>query len=159
MADGLDQTLAPEFAAVLERAKAGGAPELYTLTPREARRQYLDGVRALAGTPPAVAATAFHEIESQDARLPARLYRPLGAGRDALPILAYFHGGGWSFGDLDTHDHICRWLCLESRGIVLSVDYRLVPEHKFPAAVDDALAAVEWTAVNAHRIGADPARL
>lgn len=159
MTDNPDQTLAPEFAAILERAKCAGAPELHTLSPQQARRQYTDGVRAVAGDPPAVVAAESREIESQGIKLGARLYRPESSGQSLPPILVYFHGGGWSFGDLDTHDHICRWLCLESRSLIFSIDYRLAPEHKFPAAVDDALAAVEWTARNAHLIGADPAKL
>ncbi len=76
-----------------------------------------------------------------------------------MPVLAYFHGGGFVIGDLDTHDTICRVLCRASGAMVFSVDYRLAPEHRFPAAVEDALAAVAWLEGHAGEIGGDPTRL
>jgi acetyl esterase len=89
--------------------------------------------------------------------LPIRIYTPQRSGPH--PVLVYFHGGGWVVGDLDTQDMICRGLCYGAECLVVSVDYRLAPEHKFPAAADDAYAATQWVARNAASIGGDPARL
>ena len=89
--------------------------------------------------------------------IPVRIYRPDSAGPH--PILVYFHGGGWVVGDLDTQDMICRGLCHGAKCVVVSVDYRLAPEHRFPAAVDDCYAAVEWCAVHGRAIGGDPDHL
>jgi len=87
--------------------------------------------------------------------LPVRIYKPQVEG--PRPILVYFHGGGWVVGDLDTQDMICRGLCHGAECIVVSVDYRLAPEHRFPAAVDDCYAALVWSAAHAGEIGGDPA--
>jgi len=89
--------------------------------------------------------------------LRVRVYRP--ASGEPLPGLLWFHGGGWAVGSLDSHDPICRHLALTTPCRVLSVDYRLAPEHPFPAAVDDCWAAVEWAAREANELGIDPARL
>ncbi len=90
--------------------------------------------------------------------IPVRVYRPRGAD-DGLPILLYCHGGGWVIGNLDTHDHACRELCVGAGCLVVSVDYRLAPEAKFPAAVHDSWAALQWVAANAEDLGGDPARI
>ncbi|MBX8687528.1 alpha/beta hydrolase fold domain-containing protein [Mycobacterium sp. 20091114027_K0903767] len=93
--------------------------------------------------------------------IPVRIYHPLdsaGAGT-GLPVLVYFHGGGFVLCDLDSHDSCCRRLANGIGAIVVSVDYRLAPEHPYPAAVDDALAATEWVAAHAGELGGDPARL
>jgi acetyl esterase len=90
----------------------------------------------------------------------ARLYTPHRAEPgDPRPLLVYLHGGGWVSGDLDTHDGPCRLLAAEGGALVLAVDYRRAPEHEFPAAVEDALAAFEWAVANASDLGADPARI
>jgi acetyl esterase len=89
-----------------------------------------------------------------------RLYRPLGSATEArLPALVYFHGGGWVIGDLDTHDTLCRQLANGSGCAVVSVDYRLAPEHRFPCAVDDSLAATQWVSRHAAELGLDASRL
>ena len=89
-----------------------------------------------------------------------RLYRPLGASEDeALPVLVYYHGGGWTIGDLDTHDVPCREFANLARCAVASVDYRLAPEHKLPAAFDDAVAATHWVHAHARSLGIDASRL
>jgi acetyl esterase len=87
-----------------------------------------------------------------------RLYRPVAAPA-VLPLLIYFHGGGWTIGDLDTHDVPCRLLALAAGCAVLSVDYRMGPEHRFPAAVDDCIAATRWAREHARELGVDPKRI
>jgi acetyl esterase len=87
----------------------------------------------------------------------SRLYHP--AASTSIGLVVYFHGGGWVVGDLETHDHICRTMAVNTGHAVLSVDYRLAPEHKFPAAVDDAIAATKWAYDNASELGVDAARL
>jgi acetyl esterase len=92
--------------------------------------------------------------------IPLRLYRGLGAAAGApLPLLVYFHGGGWTIGDLDTHDIVCRTLANKARCAVIAVDYRMGPEHKFPAAVEDCIAATRWVAERAAALGVDAARI
>jgi acetyl esterase len=96
-------------------------------------------------------------IPSPNGDIPARLYLP-GAGKE-YPLLVYFHGGGWVIGGLDTADNVSRFFCRHIPCAVLSVDYRLAPEHPFPAAVEDAVSAVAWAAVHARELNGDPARL
>jgi acetyl esterase len=91
--------------------------------------------------------------------LPARVYDPVGAAGTARPADAYFHGGGWVQGDLETHHGLCARLALRSGTVVVAVDYRLAPEHKFPAAVEDCVAAYRWLRAEGRAIGADPARV
>jgi acetyl esterase len=92
--------------------------------------------------------------------IPLRYYRPVGsASTDLLPAQIYYHGGGWVLGDLDSHDWICRAVANAAQCAVVSVDYRLAPEHIFPAAFEDALAAAEWIAANANRLNIDPKRM
>ena len=104
-----------------------------------------------------VAAVEDRVIPGPDSDLPARVYTP--EGRRPFPLVVFFHGGGWVLGDLDTHDPICRALCAGAGCMVVSVGYRLAPEHRFPAAVGDALAATRWVAANAVEVGGDPAQI
>ena len=97
------------------------------------------------------------KIPGPDGEIPIRIYTPEGEG--AHPVLMFFHGGGFVLGDLDTYDSVCRRLCARSGHVVVSVGYRLAPEHRFPAAVEDCLAATRWTAENAASIDGDPARI
>lgn len=130
------------------------------LTPAESRAQLATFARLLGGEPPPVATVKNMVIPGPDGDIPVRLYRPLNALPDTdLPILVFYHGGGWIQGDLETHDQPCRLLANASGGLVLSVDYRLAPEHKFPAGVDDCLAAFRWVRDNAADIGADANRI
>jgi acetyl esterase len=136
--------LHPEVKRYLESVRASGAPRSYTLTPAEAREMALRR-RALTGPGPAVASVRDVAIPTDDREVPARIYDP---EEDAGGVLVYFHGGGWVLGDLDGSDAMCRRLALASGCVVVSVAYRLAPEHPYPAAVEDADAAVQWIASN-----------
>lgn len=99
-------------------------------------------------------------VSYDDVNVPVRIYYPYAARfQNALPGLVYIHGGGWTIGDLDTHDVLCRSLCLQANTVVVSVDYRLGPEHKYPAAFNDTVAAFNWTVAQAASLGIDPSRI
>ncbi|MDP6352972.1 MAG: alpha/beta hydrolase [Alphaproteobacteria bacterium] len=155
----MSHVLDPQAKLLLEKAEASGRPEIHTLAPAAARELYLELGAAVAVDAAAVGTVTDRTIPGPAGPLPVRLYRAEGAGADPSPTLVFFHGGGWVIGDLDSHDAVCRWLCAHSGCLVVSVDYRLAPEHKFPAAVDDALAATAWVASHGGEIGADPCRL
>ena len=145
--------LDPDAERVLEMVRASGRPPYETLSPAEARALFLAGREVLALDPAPVAVT--RDVVGPGG-VPLRLYR--GAGTDAaamLPALVYFHGGGWVIGDLDSHDSVCRHLANAARCAVVSVDYRLAPDHKFPAAVDDCFAATSWVATEATSLAID----
>jgi len=122
------------------------------------RARYRRDARAFAGPRTRVGSVRALTAAGADGPLGARLYRPRGATGD-MPLLVYFHGGGFVIGDIETHDEPCRVLCRYARTSVLSVAYRLAPEHPFPAAVDDALAAWRWARAHAATLGADPSRI
>ncbi|QZA05995.1 alpha/beta hydrolase [Mycolicibacter heraklionensis] len=98
-------------------------------------------------------------IDGPGGALPIRIYRPAGTESGAAPVVVFFHGGGFVAGDLDTHDGTARMHAVDAGAVVVSVDYRLAPEHPFPAAVEDALAATEWVSAHAAELGVDPGRL
>jgi len=150
--------LDPQARALIERFAAAGAPPLYTLTAPEARRAYRESRAALAAAPVHVDEIRELSVPGPAAALRGRLYRPR-AAENALPGMVYFHGGGFIYGDIDTHDVVCRGIAQCAHCAVVSVDYRLAPEHRFPAAVEDAFAATAWVAANAAALGIDPARL
>jgi acetyl esterase/lipase len=150
-------TLAPETQLMLSLLERRGEPPMETLSPEEARRSRGHLARVYAGPPTPVGAVRDLTIEA-DVPLRARHYAPDERG-GPHPLLVFFHGGGFLFGDLETHDGLCRLLCRHAGAHVLAVDYRLAPEHPFPAAVDDARAALRWAHENAHRLGADPRRV
>ena len=109
---------------------------------------------------PQVLQVKEYEATGPQGAIPLRLYRGAGtAATGALPVLVYFHGGGWLLGDLDSHDWTCRSIANKADYAVISVDYRLAPEHRFPAAFDDALAAVHWVAAHADMLRIDSARI
>ena len=128
---------------LLSQAENANLPALEDMPLSQARAQYAETARQMSGAPTPVGKVLDHNIALDCADVPIRCYLPQGA-TEPLPALIYFHGGGWVIGDLDTHDNLCRALCAQSRCAVVAVDYRLAPEHKFPAAVDDALGAVRW---------------
>ncbi|MFN2643790.1 MAG: alpha/beta hydrolase [Burkholderiales bacterium] len=137
------QTLHPQVQTLLERVARSPLPLYHTVSPFVARRIYRDTRAALAPSAPALAQVRLLALPN----FALRLYRPVAEG--VLPALVYFHGGGWTIGDVDTHDVLCRELALGARCAVFSVDYRLAPEHPFPAAVDDCLAATRYVAEHA----------
>lgn len=98
-------------------------------------------------------------ITGRSNQVPARLYRPADAGKEVLPLVVFLHGGGWALGDLDSYEPVVKDMCVRCNALFLSVDYRLAPEHKFPAGLEDGLAAVRWAAEHAEELGTDPTRL
>jgi len=128
------------------------------LSPAEARARSARSLRLLAGRRPAGVTAIERTLDGPGGPLQLRIYTPANLARPA-PALLYLHGGGFVIGDLDTHDAPCAYLAHESGCVVLSLAYRLAPEHPFPAAVDDALAGFRWLADHADALGLDPARL
>jgi acetyl esterase len=152
--------LHPETRALLDLMIERQVPPVNTLAPPEARRLYLERRNYTQPDAPEVASVRDLAAPTPAGDVPLRSYRPLGAAAEAvLPALVYFHGGGWTIGDLDTHDVLCRQLANGSGIAVVSVGYRLGPEHRFPAAVDDALAATRWVCTQAAALGLDPLRI
>jgi acetyl esterase len=153
-------SLHPQVVALLERVARSPLPPYATVPPFVARRIYHDTRAALSPAPPAVAEAKLVLAPGPGGPIPLRAYRPAGADPGAvLPALLYFHGGGWTFGDLDTHDVVCRQLANGARCAVFSVDYRMGPESPFPAAVDDCLAATRWVAAEAGTLRVDAQRI
>jgi acetyl esterase len=149
--------LDPQARALLERPSG---PALDSLSVGEARRRYREARLGLAPPPIAMAETRDFAFPGAAGDVGARYYRPLGEQPgEALPAVVYFHGGGWTCGDLDTHDSVCRGIAAYGRCAVLAIDYRMGPEHKFPAAVEDALAAVRWVSAHAGSLAIDAGRL
>ncbi len=152
--------LHPQAQAFLDLLVQRGVPPTHTLSPVDARAFYRERRSVTQPQPGEVAEVRELSAPGRHGAIPLRLYRPLGASRSAvLPVLVYYHGGGWTIGDLDTHDTLCRELCNLSGCAVVAVDYRMGPEHRFPAAVDDALAATRWVRKEAGALGLDAGRL
>jgi acetyl esterase len=152
--------LDPQAQAVIELVAKAGRPAYHTLSPKDARQLFLETRPASTPTPPEIGAVRNLVAETPQGTIPLRLYRPAGvADATPLPAYVYFHGGGWVIGDLETHDVLCRQLTAASGASVIAVDYRLAPEHKFPAAADDAWAATRWIVAHASELGLDATRL
>ena len=145
--------LDPQARALIDLMIEKGVPPTHTLTPEQARAFYRDRRGFTQPEPPAMAEVRDLSV----AALRLRLYRPHTSGQ-ALPVLLYLHGGGWTIGDLDTHDVLCRQLAREAGGAVVAVDYRMGPEHRFPAAVDDCVEAFRWVLAQAPDLHLDPRR-
>jgi acetyl esterase len=154
-------TLDPDAAAVFKAFQEAGRPAYETLTAPEAREFYLQARFVTNPEPPELKSVQPLAIPAPHGSIAARIYTPirLRQAGGLAACLVFFHGGGWVIGDLDSHDVVCRKLADEGQLIVISVDYRLAPEHKFPAAVDDAIAATKWVAANARQFGVDASRL
>ncbi|WP_336335100.1 alpha/beta hydrolase [Pseudomonas putida] len=144
-----------QLAAVLQNFSAQAEPDYATLDARR-YRQYADNL--LPPLPGAdMAEVRDLQVGGAAGLLPARLYRPLAA--EGLPLLVFFHGGGFVIGNLDTHDNLCRTLALETGAVVVSVAYRLAPEARFPAPPHDCYAATCWLVEQATALGVDGSRL
>jgi acetyl esterase len=153
--------LHPQARALLDLIEQRGVPPMQSLSPVEARLFYRDRRALTQPDAPPMAEIAELSAEGPHGAIALRLYRPERRSDAAapLPVLVYFHGGGWTIGDLDTHDVLCRELANGSRCAIVSVDYRMGPEHRFPAAVDDCLAATRWVRREAQALGLDASRL
>jgi len=148
--------LDPQIEFVIGLVKKANAPEFWQLTPDQAREQYSLRVAKLAVKEP-ILRTEDRRIPGPGSHIPIRIYTPREARPgEKLPVLLWFHGGGFVIGSLDTHDSVCRMLANQADCIVVSADYRLAPECKFPAAVEDCEAAFKWVALHAVEFGADP---
>jgi len=153
--------LDPDAVAVYKAFQEAGRPAYETLTPPEAREYYMQARLVANPEPPELLSAEPLAISAPHGRIPARIYTPkkLRKADGLAPGLVFFHGGGWVIGNLETHDVVCRKLAHEGEMIVMSVDYRLAPEHRFPAAVEDAVTATRWVAANAKGLGIDASRL
>ena len=150
MQDFGSMPLHPQAQVLLELFESFGDPPIETSTPEAVRALRMSRLR-----PPTVAVAEIRDVDAGG--VPARLYRP--SGDRGLGLLVYFHGGGWVLGNLETHDNLARSLAAESGQAVLSVDYRLAPEHPFPAGLEDAFTATAWACEHAADLGCDPGRL
>ena len=148
----------PQIRQVIDALAASEFGPVHELAPAGARAQYERMVKARAIEPAPVGAIEDRAIPGPASGLPVRIYRPARDAGDS-PALVYYHGGGHVIGTLDTHDAVARNLCNDAGCVVVSVDYRLAPEHKFPAAAEDAFAAVRWCATHGPDIGIDPLRI
>jgi acetyl esterase len=146
--------LDPQAQQVLDQLEALGLPQSHMVSPEEARINMLSRPRAPG---PEVAKVEDRVIPGTGPDIPVRIYAPEGNG--PFPALAWYHGGGWVIGNLETADGTARHLAVEANCVVVSVDYRLAPESKFPAASDDCYAATQWIAQNAQSINVDPSRI
>jgi acetyl esterase len=151
--------LASDAQAVLDAMAAARAPAIETLPPAEAKRMFLENAPRLQGEKEAVAETHDLRAPGPAGEIPLRLYRGFGCAAAEAPALLYFHGGGWVVGSIETHDNICRWIANFAAAVVISVDYRLAPEHPFPAAIDDAAAALRHITEHAGDFGIDRQRV
>jgi len=152
--------LDPESQRLIDLMAAADRPAWNTLSPQAARELYLSLRPGAQGPLPAGVKVVDRAIPGPAGELAARIYRPASVAADArLPALVYAHGGGWVFGNLDSHDVLCAQLALEAGIAVFAIDYRLAPEARFPGAFDDVVAGLKWVAANGASVGIDPARL
>jgi len=153
------QRLSTETQLMLQLEKVAGVPVVEELPLAEGRRELVHQAQLVGGRQP-IGALRDLVVDGAAGELPARLYVPTSRlGADLVPTMLFLHGGGWVYGDLESHDAACRFLAERSGVQVLAVDYRRAPEHPLPAAVEDARAAYRWLVKNAHVVDADPDRL
>jgi acetyl esterase len=148
----------PDVMKLLAAARAANAPALEALPPEETRRNYAETRRKLQPPLDPVEDVRNLTIPGPAGPVGLRIFRPASA-LPTLPCLVFMHGGGWVLGDLDSHEGICRRLAVQAECCVISVDYRLAPEHPYPAAVEDSAAALGWVAANAATLAIDPDRI
>jgi len=146
--------LDPQAQAFLDQMEALNAPALNTLTPEDARKAFGMMAELLGLEPEPIAKSEDRLIPGPGGQIPVRIYTP--EGSEPFPVLVFFHGGGFVIGSVELYDEFCRELANGAGCMVVSVDYRLAPEHKFPVAVEDCYAATEWVAENAKAIGGNP---
>ena len=144
---------------VLDLLRELGRPPLEQSTPAEARENMARGREVFGPDPVDVASIRDIAAPGPAGEIPLRWYRGHDAPEQDAPALVYYHGGGWVIGDLESHDRVCRRLANDARCVVVSVDYRLAPEHRYPAAVDDSAAATRWIIEQAASLGIDPKRV
>jgi acetyl esterase len=149
--------LDPQARAILDVMIERQVPPVHTLTPVDARRFYLERRFFTQPDAPVMASVQALSAAGPAGTIACRLYKPQGA-TSPMPVLVYFHGGGWVIGDLDTHDVLCRQLSVSAGCAVVAVDYRLAPEHPFPAAPNDCVAATRWLLKEAASLGLDASR-
>jgi acetyl esterase len=143
---------------LLDMFASSGQPKIWELPPADARNMALALTQMVEGKEP-IGKIENGSLPGAGGALPFRMYTSASIGAEPPACIVYFHGGAWIFGNLDTHDCMCRMLANASGCRVISIDYRLAPEHKFPAGVEDAFAATKWVAAKASDIGVDPARI
>lgn len=148
--------LDPQAQMLLDQLAMLGGKETYEQTPQEAR-EAMRSMIGLLGEGEPVASVESRRISGSGGEIPVRVYTPQGTA--PFPLLVFFHGGGWVVGDIDTHDGLCRSLANGAGCVVASVDYRLAPEHPFPAAPEDCYAATQWVAENVASLHGDPAHI
>src|SRR6185437_13075988 len=149
----------PLLKAFLDQLEAQPQPKLWEADPPAARQMFAALMQAVGSKDVPIGKVTNFTIPGPGGDVPARSYLPVAAGSEPQPTLVFFHGGGFTIGNIETHDSLCRTLSDLSACRVISVDYRLAPEHRFPAAVDDAFAAVRWIETNAAQLGVDANRL
>ena len=150
--------LDPQVRALLDQLEAAGSPEIFEVSPDEARRMFAAGSALMGGAGAQDVQAEDRVMGGEATEIRLRVYTP-SSGQAPRPVVVFYHGGGFVIGDLDTHDASCRDLAAASGAVIVSVDYRLAPEHPFPAAVEDAYDALVWAHRHAAEIGGDPARL
>ena len=151
--------LDPNVQGLMARMAGAGRPKIWEVTPEEGRQGFIAIARAVDVKDVPIGRIDDGVLPAPDRALPYRLYTPVNADARLLPGLVYFHGGGFVIGNIETHEGLCRLLANGSRCRVISVDYRLAPEHPFPAAVDDSLEVVRWVAGHSDALGIDRDRL
>lgn len=152
--------LDPQAQELLKMIVDRGVPPVESQAPVDAREAYRARRLFTQPDPPPIWGVRDHTVTTPQASFQVREYQPTDRdGGPMRPALLYFHGGGWTIGDLDTHDTLCRTLSLETGYVVVAVDYRMGPEHRFPSAYDDCLAAFQWTVRHAEALGVDPQRI
>ena len=153
----MPKDLDPQMKIMLDVFNAAGPMFLRAETAEQARAKMRALLEANPIPPPAIYRVEDRHITGADGNIAARVYTP--EGNPPMGVLVYFHGGGWVLGDLESHDRVCRALANQAGCVIVSVDYRLAPEHVFPAGAEDCYAATKWVAENAASLGADGSRL
>lgn len=159
ISQGFLMALHPQVVDLIRRAKEAGVRPTHELSPHEARAQMEQMSKVRDQDRTAVGATQDRVIPGPAGDIPMRIYSPPGQSDAKLPALMFFHGGGHVVGSLDSHDLVARNLCVGGDCLVVAVDYRMGPEHPFPAAPEDCFAATQWVCAHAADLGIDPARV